>query len=202
MTMIALTDEQLMDQLKSGDTASIDELYRRYAKKLYAFCSSFISARNPEDLVHDVFMRVLEKFHRYNPKKASFRTWLFRIARNRCIDLLRHEKKIKILSLEQNAGHRSGEKALNLGDTLASDGQQTEKSFEDTSVIQAVHDCIKGLQNEEEKQAIVLYYILDKVYREIGEIFSKSITIVKRRIAAAEEKVKRCLEHKGFVSFP
>lgn len=59
--MIALTDEQLMDQLKSGDTASIDELDRRNAKKLYAFCGSLISARNPEDLVHDVFMRVLEK---------------------------------------------------------------------------------------------------------------------------------------------
>jgi RNA polymerase sigma-70 factor (ECF subfamily) len=200
--MIALTDEQLMDQLKSGDTASIDELYRRYAKKLYAFCSSLMAARNPEDLVHDVFMRVIERAQRYNQKKASFRTWLFRIARNRCIDLLRHEKKIKILSLEQQSAHSSGEKALSLGDTLASDGQHTEKSFEDKAAFQAVHDCIKGLRNEEEKQAIVLYYILDKVYREIGEIFSKSITIVKRRIAAAEEKVKRCLERKGIVSFP
>jgi len=202
MTMTALTDEQLMDRLKSGDTASIDELYRRYAKKLYAFCGSLISARNPEDLVHDVFMRVIEKAHRYNQKKASFRTWLFRIARNRCIDFLRHEKKIKILSLEQKTAHSNGEKALSLGDTLAGDGQHTEKSFEDKAAIQAVHDCIKGLQNEEEKQAIVLYYILAKVYREIGEIFSKSITIVKRRIAAAEEKVKRCLERKGIVSFP
>jgi RNA polymerase sigma-70 factor (ECF subfamily) len=85
-----LTDEQLVEQLQQGQTDALDELYKRYARKLYAFCYNATRSQNPqesEDLVQDVFVRVIKAAHTFNPKKASFRTWMFRIARNRCIDV-------------------------------------------------------------------------------------------------------------------
>ncbi len=54
-----LTDEQLMEQLKKGERDVINELYRRYSKKLYAFCYNITHAKDPEDLVQDVFVRVI-----------------------------------------------------------------------------------------------------------------------------------------------
>lgn len=195
-----ITDEQLIDRLKDGNTSAIDELYRRYAKKLFIFFKNIIHAPNPEDLVHDVFMRAIEKAYRFNPKKASFKTWLFRIARNHCIDLVRHQKKIKFLSLDQKTAHDDPEPELNMQDTLMDESQDVEESLIERSVFQAVHDCIDALKNEEEKQAIVLYYLVGKVYREIGEIVGKSISMVKKHLTAAREKMKRCLERKGINS--
>ena len=81
-----LTDEELMERLKGGETDAIDELYKRYARRLHAFCYRITSSEASEDLVQDVFMRVITAAHKFDSGKASFRTWVFRIARNRCID--------------------------------------------------------------------------------------------------------------------
>jgi len=51
--MTDMTDEQLMEQLKKGETDSVDGLSRRYAKRLYVlYCTMFITG-TPEDFVRD-----------------------------------------------------------------------------------------------------------------------------------------------------
>lgn len=195
------TDEQLIERLIEGDSTSLDELYKRYAKKLYVFIEYSMRNRNPEDVVHEVFLKVIESARQFNPKKASFQTWIFRITRNHCIDLLRREQRIKFMSLEQKIGQKDSEKEILLKDTLAMDNSQMDFSLINESITQAVSGCIAELRKEEEREALVLYYMVGKVYREIGEIFGKSISMVKKHISAASEKVKRCLERKGMDSF-
>ena len=99
--MNQLTDEQLVERLQGGQAGALDQLYARYAKKLHVFCS--YNARSdrldPEDLVQDVFLRVIKSAHTFDPGKASFRTWLFRIARNRCIDANRRERIIRFIPI-------------------------------------------------------------------------------------------------------
>ena len=92
-TGIGTTDEQLLEQLDSGQTEALDELYRRYAAKLYLFCARVTSTSQAEDVVQDVFMRVIEASGQFDPATAPFRAWIFQIAHNRCIDLLRREQR-------------------------------------------------------------------------------------------------------------
>jgi RNA polymerase sigma-70 factor (ECF subfamily) len=193
-----LTDEQLVEQLQKGKTRALDELYRRYARPLYAFCANITHSKDPEDVVHDVFMRVIEAVERFNPQKASFRTWLFRIARNRCIDIVRREKNVKIISLEKKTQPNNPGTGATLKDTLADDRENVEQALTRVSEIEAVRECISELRHEEEREAIVLYYITGKVYREIGEMLGKSTSMAKNYVNSAQEKVKRCLERKGF----
>lgn len=195
--MTMLSDEQLLDRLKDGNSSALEELYRRYAKQLFLYFRHSMSAMNPEDLVHDVFGRVIENAQRFNPKKASFRAWLFRIARNHGIDQLRHQNRIQFLSLERQKTSDRSEGEWNLQELLKDTSQDIEQSLLETSVAQAVHDCIEALQNDEEKQVIMLYYLVGKVYREIGAVIGKSISMVKKRMTAANAKLKRCLEQKG-----
>jgi RNA polymerase sigma-70 factor (ECF subfamily) len=192
-----ISDEKLMDRLRNGDTESIDELYMRYAKKLYVFLSSMMKVPNPEDMVHDIFIRVIEKAGQFNPRKAAFRTWLFRIAQNQAINLYRRQKIVKFSSLEQRIGQGNGGSSLHLKDTLEDKSQQTV----DSSLILAVRECIGELRKEVEKQALVMYYILGKNYQEISDVFRKSISAVRKYVIAAEEKVRLCLERKGIDSF-
>ena len=185
-----MTDEQLIRQIRKGNIKAIDELYARYAQKLYIFFRATMKTKHPKDLVHDTFLRVIDNANRFNPKKAALKTWLFRIARNLCIDHIRREQKMRLLQLEK-AGSEDGVSSL-------IDETDTEESLIRASVFQAVRDCIGELKKFEHRQAIVLYYMLGKVYREISIISGKSISMVKKRIETAKKKVKECLERKGY----
>lgn len=192
-----ITDEHLMGQLREGDAESINELYRRYAKKLYVFLSNVMKVSNPEDLVHDIFIRVIEKARQFNPEKASFRTWLFRIAQNQAINLFRRQKIVKFSSLEQKIGQDGNGSSLHLKDTLEDRSQQTD----DSALILAVRECIGELKKEAERQALVMYYILGQNYREISDVFQKSINAVRKYVIEAGERVRKCLGRKGIDSF-
>jgi RNA polymerase sigma factor (sigma-70 family) len=198
MTIIAvMTDEQIVQLLRKGQAAAADELYQKHAKSLYVYLSHVLNVRNPEDMVHDVFIRVIEKAHQFNPKKASFRTWLFRIAHNHAINLFRRDKLVKFQSLEQNVGKDDGGKVLPLGDTLADETQNIDRS----SLALAVRECIGELKKGIERQAIVMYYIFGKNYEEISDVFGKSISAVRKYVVSAGDKVKNCLEAKGIGAF-
>jgi RNA polymerase sigma-70 factor (ECF subfamily) len=192
-----MTDEQIVQLLREGQAAAADELYKKHAKSLYVYLSHVLNVSHPQDVVHDIFIRVIEKAHQFDPKKASFRTWLFRIAHNHAINLFRREKLVKFQSLEQNVGHNFGGKELSLGDTLADETQNLDKS----SLALAVRECIGRLKKEIERQAIVMYYVLGKNYEELSDVFGKSISAVRTYVVAAGEKVKNCLEAKGIGAF-
>lgn len=197
--MNQLTDEQLVERLQGGQAGALDQLYARYAKKLHVFCS--YNARSdrldPEDLVQDVFLRVIKSAHTFDPGKASFRTWLFRIARNRCIDANRRERIIRFIPIGRKPERAGFQDQLVVEDALVDQGADVASSVMRASVVQAVRDCIDELDHQDEKHAIVLYYLGDKVYREIGEVLGKSTSMARNRVKAAQDKVRRCLERKG-----
>lgn len=193
-----MTDEELVNQVTAGERAALEELYRRYAKKLHVFFSRVMRAGNPEDLVHDVFVRVIEKARQFDGRKASFQTWLFHIARNHSINLYRRGKVVRFTSLEETVGSgRSDGPDLRLADVLQDPGPGPEGS----PFVLAVRECLDGLQDEMERQSLVLYHIFGKNYREIGQILRRSISAVRKQILAAGEKVRRCLERKGIDSY-
>lgn len=188
------SDEDLVGQLQRGQVDALDELYDRYAKKLYVFCYNITRSEAAEDLVHDVFAQLIRSAHTYNPRKASFRTWLFRVARNRCIDFLRREKRIRFLPIGEPEDN--SRRAVILEQALADPGASVEASVIQTELAQAVRDCIDELDGNE-KQAIVLYYVAGQVYREIGEVLNKSTSMAHKLCKSAQDQVQRCLESKG-----
>ncbi len=196
--MTELTDESLMKLLQEGRTGALDELYRRYARKIHVFCSIALHSRNSEDLVHDVFLRVIEAAHQFNPKKAPFRTWLFGITRNRGIDLKRREKKRRTVSLDNPGSHGLEDKPSFL-ETVHSEEPSTEETVLRADLTAAVRSCLGELKKDDEREALVLYYINSKLFREIGEIFGKSTSMAQKLVYAAREKMKSCLEQKKAV---
>jgi RNA polymerase sigma-70 factor (ECF subfamily) len=197
----ALSDEQLIEFLLQGQTAALDELYERYARKLFVFCDHTLGSGNPqdaEDLVQEIFMRVIKAAHTFDPTKASFRTWLYRIARNRCIDARRRRGRFTFLHLDQHSATDVPDDHPPLEEILPAPDENIESQIIETTLNQAIRDCIQALENEEERQAILLYYLAEKVYREIAEILGKSLSTAKNRVHTAQEKVKDCLAAKGF----
>jgi RNA polymerase sigma-70 factor, ECF subfamily len=82
------SDATLVERLpfdRSGD--ELRELYRRYAPELFGFATSALGDRElAEEVVQDVFVQLWRHAEDYDQRRASVRTWLYAIARNRIID--------------------------------------------------------------------------------------------------------------------
>ena len=199
--MKGFSDEQLITDLLQGQTAAMDELFARYARKLFVFCDNALGtgdSQDAEDLVQDVFIRVIKAAHSFDPTRASFRTWLYRIARNRCIDIKRKKGHFAFLRLDKQMAIDSPDEHLPLDETLSALDEDIESQIIEIALHQAIKECIQALENEEEREAILLYYLAGKVYREIAEILEKSLSTAKNRVLSAQEKVQACLDGKGF----
>jgi RNA polymerase sigma-70 factor, ECF subfamily len=88
---MAPSDATLVERLPRDDSGDeLRELYRRYAGQLYGFACNALGDRElAEEVVQDVFARAWRHASDYDPKRASVRTWLYSIARNRVVDARR-----------------------------------------------------------------------------------------------------------------
>jgi RNA polymerase sigma-70 factor (ECF subfamily) len=199
--MKGFSDEQLIASLLRGQKTALDELYERYARKLFVFCSNTLGSGDPqeaEDVVQEVFIRVIKSAHTFKPQKGSFRTWLYQIARNHCIDIKRRRGRFAFLRLDHQPTTEHSSDRLSLDETIPVKDENIESVMIETALHQAIRDCILALEDDEERQAILLYYIAGKVYREIAQILGKSLGTAKNRVQSAQDKVKTCLNSKGF----
>ena len=80
-----LDDASLMQAVAAGDRAALATLYDRHAPILLALGSRIVPDRaEVEDVLHDVFLEAWRRAHRYDPRRASVRTWLAVRMRSRC----------------------------------------------------------------------------------------------------------------------
>jgi RNA polymerase sigma-70 factor, ECF subfamily len=88
---MARSDASLLHRLpddRSGE--ALRELYRRFGGELFGFaCNALGDREAAEEVVQDVFARAWRQAERYDEDRASVRTWLFAIARNRIVDVRR-----------------------------------------------------------------------------------------------------------------
>ena len=85
-------DEEIMLQVRNGAGEILGVLFDRYQMPLFNFYTRLTANRAvSEDLVQEVFLRILKYRHTYTPGN-SFRTWMYQIARNARADHLRKQR--------------------------------------------------------------------------------------------------------------
>jgi RNA polymerase sigma-70 factor (ECF subfamily) len=89
------SDEALMLAFAAGDLGAFEALYRRHRQGLYAFIARLLPGREVavDDIFQEAWLAVARVRASYRPS-AKFRTWLYQIARNRTIDLLREKRPL------------------------------------------------------------------------------------------------------------
>jgi RNA polymerase sigma-70 factor (ECF subfamily) len=88
---MAPSDATLVGRLpRGGSEDELRELYRRYAGELFGFACNALGDRElAEEVVQDVFARAWRHAGKYDARRATVRTWLYAIARNRIVDARR-----------------------------------------------------------------------------------------------------------------
>lgn len=103
------SEKTLIERAKQLDKAALAELYRRYYDDVYRYV--FYKLRNKadtEDITGEVFLRMIDSLPSFRWKGVSFLAWLYRIAHNLIVDLLRRRSSRTIEALESAEEVTSG----------------------------------------------------------------------------------------------
>jgi RNA polymerase sigma-70 factor (ECF subfamily) len=88
-TLEPTSDQEVMMQVRAGDVEQLSILFERHHGRLFGYCLGILGNReSARDLVQEVFFRLLKYRDSFRPE-APFAPWLYRLARNACIDHLR-----------------------------------------------------------------------------------------------------------------
>lgn len=127
-------DIELVRQAQAYEEDALSALFDIYNPKLYNYgLLQLRDVQAAEDLASDAMLRVLESIPRYQSRGVPFSAWVFRIARNRLVDIRRRSHRRREVDLSESlvtaAGgspHATVERALDFGEVSFALGQLTE----------------------------------------------------------------------------
>jgi RNA polymerase sigma-70 factor, ECF subfamily len=86
-------EAELLRAGQAGDRAALEQLLALHERSLLALCYGILAhADDAEDAAQETFLRALRALPRFQPGRATFRTWLFRIAVNVCLNWKRDRR--------------------------------------------------------------------------------------------------------------
>lgn len=184
------TDEQLMQQFQTGHSRSFEILLQRYHTKLFHFIHRNCRNRaRAEELVQDVFMRVVKSCESYRAD-AKFSTWIYTIARNICIDEARRQTHRRSLSLDKPLGDDDG---ATLGDLIDAENIGSDRRAQDKQFLLELAKALEALP-EEQREVFELRQLQGLRFSEIAEIVNIPENTVKSRMRYALEGLRLHLE--------
>lgn len=174
----AMTDEQLMAELVSGQQEALQALHRRLAPLVFHIACRSLDAAAAEEITQDVFLRVWQKAATFDPARGSFRSWILQIAHRRVINELRERGRRPRID---------GESEASLVDASAQDSGPEEQVWADYR-----KDTIRkalGALPQEQGQALRLAFFQDLTHEEVATFLEVPLGTAKGRIRLALEKL-------------
>jgi RNA polymerase sigma-70 factor (ECF subfamily) len=170
------SDSDLAAELQTGSMSAGKTLYDRYHDSVQRYCHHLMHDPDPaKDAAHDTFIAAMDNIGTLR-KSASFKSWLFRIARNECMMTMRRSSRMVRLEDSDDVWESSTPHSLALQGEL----QQ---------IVRDAVDHLKPIYRE----AIVLREFEGLNYREIAETTEASIASVKFRLHRAREALANSL---------
>jgi RNA polymerase sigma-70 factor (ECF subfamily) len=170
-------DSEFVQQALEGKLESFEVLVERYQKTVYNLALRMVhDSDDAEDIAQTVFLKAFEHLRSYNSRYRFF-SWLYRIAMNEALNVIRQKRKFT--GLDQVREH-------------AGPGEE----FEAAELSRQVQDALMELAVEQ-RAVVVLRHYEGFSYTEIAQILSISEKKVKSRLFSARQILRDLLERKG-----
>ncbi len=180
-------DAALMLAFQGGDEAAFRALFEKYGRAMVAFCHHYVRDQGrAEELAQDVFLKLHRHADRYHPS-ARFRTFLYRIATNHCLNELRRWEYTN-----RRAADPAGKDGADL-DQLASGGPTPEELVSAAALSRAVQELLARLP-EKQRHAFVLARLEGLSYEEVAEVLATTVSAVKSLVHRATVAAADALE--------
>lgn len=173
-----MQEEWLEVQAAQRDPAMFRPLYERYYEPIYLY----IFRRTTDemltaDLCSQVFLKALQKIHRYEYKGVPFSAWLYRIASNEIAQHFRKVSKNRVVTIEDAPlSHLAEEIGKEIPEDL-------------TPLLVQALDSLK----DEDLQIIELRFFEERPYKEVGEIMGITENYAKVKTFRILNRIKKNL---------
>ena len=172
---------KLVEQIKKGDNKAFDKLYKLTEKEIWFTCISFLkNEANAQDIMQETYITAFLKIQTLD-KTAQFRSWLNRIAVNKCKDYLKGKGEIQLSD-----------------EILENEAVQDELTIPEEYITnQSKRGCILSLMQEAltdvQYQTVIMYYFNEMSVSEIAEFFECSKGTVLSRLNYSRAKMKKAI---------
>lgn len=183
-----MNEQELILQMQAGDEAALEALVHLYEKKIYTLCRRMCpNEEDAQEAAQDAFLAAWRSIGSFR-RESSFSTWLYRLATNACIDLLRRSRRNGAggVSLDDE------ETALELVDPQPLPQQELEK-HETQRLIQ---EGLAALP-EDYRRILLLREAEGLSYAEIAEVTGLELGTVKSRISRGRILLRNYLTASG-----
>jgi RNA polymerase sigma-70 factor (ECF subfamily) len=144
----------------SGDRPPFDELYREFLPRIYAYVRVQLGDQSDaEDITAQVFVNAFRAYRRFEPRAATPAAWLFRIARNACLDHFRKAQR-----------RQRAERALSREPVPE---QDAGRLVEDRLLYRELLEAVTALPPRQ-REAISLRHGSGLSFQEVGELMGCS----------------------------
>jgi RNA polymerase sigma-70 factor (ECF subfamily) len=180
---------RLMLAYQAGDESAFDRIVEGYSAQVYALLTRFLGQRSSrEDLVQEVFLRVIRARERYQPT-ARFSTWLYRIVFNMSVNETQRSAGKETQTSEDLREQRSADGFADFDDERA---LQPSEHLERDDVVRVVRAAIAALP-EHQRMALILAKYDEMPYVDIAQILGSSEKAVKSLVHRAREALREKL---------
>jgi RNA polymerase sigma-70 factor (ECF subfamily) len=177
-----LEEQTLIRLCQSGDLAAFETLLGNYEKLVYNLCYRYFGNHSDAaDIGQEAMVRIFKKIKEFNGE-ASFKTWLYRVVTNICMDELRRRKN-RPVSLEDIKEQGYEPVTSFLG---------PEEMVEQQELYQLIMEVLTQL-SVEHRTVLILKDVEGLDYHEIAAVLGCNIGTVKSRINRARETFRKRL---------
>ncbi len=187
-------DEELVYQAKAGKSSAMEELVKRYHKRVYGI-AYIMCSENPEeaeDVTQEAFLRAFRGLNRFRGD-SSFYTWLYRIALNLCMDKKRRWHRWQRIFMPWRSGKDLSEPLENTSDQNGGEQQNPAAVLRQKELSKDVQRSLRSLP-EKQRVAFQLKIFQGLSIREIAQAMGTAEGTVKSHLFRATQSLRGALK--------
>ena len=151
----------------------------KYHNELFKFAYNIVgNYETTEDLLQEIFLKLYKNLKKYNSEKASFRTWMYRVANNHILSYLKSKDN-------RNNGHIEYDDAFQKGNT------DIEKEIEKEEEINLILKIMNSILKPKALKIMMLHYFSELSVKEISESTMIPEKTIYKSIKSSLDKIKK-----------
>lgn len=184
-----IEDRELVARILEGERDLFTILVRRYEKRLVNYVYRITHRwEESHDLAQEIFMKIYFALDRYDPK-YQFSTWIFRIAQNSAIDVVR-KKTLPEVSMQVGGDGGDDEREREIEDE---DSVSPHRALHNKQMAEAIERAVENLPDDY-RELIQLRHYAELSYEEIASMKRLPLGTVKNKLFRARNLLKTELE--------
>ena len=177
----------VVERARSGDNDAFRLLVEQHSRSVFRLAFRMTgNEEDAEDVVQETFLRAYRQLDKYEAR-SSFSTWLYRIASNYSLDLIRMRKR------HEDRRERGKVEERDILQTIPGNSPGPDRIAHSNQVQERVNEALNEL-SPQERTAFVLRHFEGLSIEEIGESLGTGTNATKHSIFRAVQKLRRSLE--------